>query len=127
MRTTTSLLALAMILCGPSLRAQDVAPATPKPVDRHAERMIKDLELVDPQAAEVRSINEKYAKELHALKQQEPPREEMKSGRKEILLRRDEELKAVLTNEQWTRLLELREQWKAERKAERQVDMPHNE
>lgn len=127
MRTTTSLLALAMILGGPALHAQDAVPTSPDPVDRHAERMIKDLELVDPQAAEVRSINEKYAKELHAVKRRESPKEELRSARKEILQRRDEELKAALTSDQWDRLLELREQWKAERQAERREGMPHSE
>ena len=88
--------------------------------DKQTERMVRELGLDQKQAAEVGSINDRYGKELLALKQEELPKEEMKPKRRAILERRDGELQNVLTKEQWTKLVELRKEWKEDKKEEHQ-------
>ncbi len=85
------------------------------------ERMTKELGLSPEQAARVEALNAKYAEEAEAYRaQMEAEREKRKQEGKARLEAHDADLKAVLTPEQYTQWMALREKQMERRKAEHQ-------
>ena len=86
--------------------------------DMNTERLVKELALDQKQAAAVGAINDRFAKQLAELKQQQDlSKEDLRPKRRALFQERDAELEKAMTAEQWKHLQELREQWKEEKKA----------
>ncbi len=98
--------------------AQTTAKRTPEERAKAAtERMTKELGLDAQQAAKVEAINAKYAEEFSV--ERERYEAENQARRQEAKGRRaahDADLKAVLTEEQYTKWVALREERKERRK-----------
>lgn len=128
MRTLLSTLALA---AGMSLMAQDAdldegGKKSPEERAKHrTEVMTKQLGLGDEQIAKVNTINITYARALGEVREMQDP--EIRKGRSKALReKRDADLKAVLTADQYTKMMALREEKKANAK-ERKDKRTHNE
>lgn len=129
MRTILTTLALAV---GMSLMAQDANAGKDKktPEERAAKRteqMTKDLGLSSEQVAKVNTINLNFARTANDVKQIQDPA--TRKGRMDALkTKRDAELKAVLTTEQYDKMVALREKKKDGVKEKRQERLKkHNE
>lgn len=94
-----------------NLNAQDADRPTRE--DLNSDRLITELGLVGNQAVDVRTVNDRFAAELAAMKPGDKGMEQFKAERKALLDNRDVELKKLLTAEQWARLQSLRQQWRA--------------
>ncbi|MBL8000366.1 MAG: hypothetical protein JNL05_00270 [Flavobacteriales bacterium] len=86
---------------------------------RHTERMTQELGLTAEQSAKVGDINLRYVDVLADLKASGQDKEVMKEQGKALRDKRDEELKLVLTAEQYSKMMTLREQKRKEAKAKR--------
>lgn len=86
---------------------------------RHTERMTQELGLTAEQSAKVGDINLRYVDVLADLKASGQDKEVMKEQGKALRDKRDEELKLVLTAEQYAKMMTLREQKRKEAKAKR--------
>lgn len=104
-------MALTALLAG-TATAQDARMNAPADRARvQTERMVKDLGLSDEQKTKVEAINLKYAEKAQALRAErkaEPG--EHKGEGKELMAERENEMKSVLTPEQF-------EKWNAQEKA----------
>ncbi len=111
------------ILIAPLAMAQDKQGKEQKTPEerakRHTERMTQELGLTAEQSAKVGDINLRYVDVLADLKASGQDKEVMKEQGKALRDKRDEELKLVLTAEQYTRMMALREQKRKEAKAKR--------
>lgn len=127
MRTLFSTLALVASM---SLMAQDADMDNDKksPEERATHRtelMTKELSLNPEQVAKVNTINLNFARHIGEVKAIAD--ETSRKGRSEALKsRRDAELKAVLTPEQYGKMMELRDQ-KKEDKAKKDGKKSHQE
>ena len=94
--------------------------------DMNTERLVKELTLDQKQTAAVGEINKRYEVRFQDLKKtKDPTKEELRAKRRELFRERDAELQKVLNADQWKKLLELREQWKEEKKmAQEKGNMP---
>ena len=119
MKIISSTLLLATALLCTTANAQDAPREKRNPADRaeqRTEQMTKELALDADQAAKVEAMNKRYAEEMRALEPTEAERQEKREKMKDIQTRRDEELKTVLTEEQYAKMMELRQQRTDERK-----------
>ena len=90
---------------------------------RQTSRMIGELNLDETQALAVEAINQKYAEKQSAFMQEHRgDREAMRSGMQELIAQKDEELKAILTGEQYARHQEMQ----AEQRERMQSRRPEN-
>ena len=125
------LLALTLVI-GTATMAQDADDnndkRTPEERAKHrTEVMTKDLDLTPDQVTKVSDINLRFARENAEAKKltDEKARKERSRGLKE---KRDEELKAVLTADQYTKLMQQREDKKDDHKKDKDnAKKPHNE
>ncbi|MFZ1688712.1 MAG: hypothetical protein WAU70_14885 [Flavobacteriales bacterium] len=84
--------------------------------DRHertmmrTEEMTKELGLNDEQAAKLKAMNDRFAEEMRSMQPTEAERQAKREKMKDLQTRRDTELKALLTEDQYARLMELRQQ-----------------
>ncbi len=128
MRTLLSTLALA---AGMSLMAQDADmdndKKTPEERAKHrTEVMTKELGLNAEQIAKVNTINLNFARYLSEVKAIED--ENSRRNRASALkTKRDEELKGVLTADQFTKMMDLREKKKEEKQKEKKEGKEHKE
>lgn len=109
-------------LAAPALQAQDADTdgkdhKTPEERAKHrTEVMVKDLQLDEVQAARVGTINLNYARTLEDVRRIEDPA--TRKGRMDALKgKRDAELKAALTPEQYNTMVTLQEKKKEAAKA----------
>ena len=125
-----NLLVVFLCLLGMNLSAQESGgeskvKKTPEQKAAHrTEEMTKDLGLTTEQVPRVRTINLTYAHALAEVKDMQD-KEVRKQRSKELRNKRDADLKAVLTTEQYTKMLALRDQDKGEDKPKGKK--PHNE
>jgi Spy/CpxP family protein refolding chaperone len=78
---------------------------TPEQMAKRQTDMIKEAASTDDATtAKVDAINLKYAKEMATLREKTTDREAMREPMKELRSKRDEELKAVLTADQWAKV-----------------------
>lgn len=125
MKTPLTTLALALSLATGAFAQQ---PDAPSRADLNSDRLIKELGLEGNQAEQVRAVNDKYAQELAQMKQgQDQTTEQFREQRKELFVRRDADLKKALTAAQWEHLQQLRAQWKADQKAQKEMKKEHAE
>ncbi len=125
------------LLLAPSVMAQDKAGKeqhTPEErAAKHTEHMTKELGLSADQTAKVADINQRYATALGEVKESTAERDAKREQAKGMRDRRDQELKQVLTAEQYAKMLELRKQKQGEMKARHKGTggspeaRPHNE
>ncbi len=126
------------LLFPPALMAQGTETDDPKktPEQRAADRtekMATELDLSSDQKARVQEINLRYAQAAADAKAQSTSKDALRKRGKELKEKRDEELKGVLTPEQFTKMTTLRKQKhheaKAYKKEGHQPDgaKPHNE
>lgn len=137
MNTLIKQLALATaLLTAPFLMAQGKPGKEQKtPEERakhHTERMTQELGLSAEQSAKVGDINLRYADVLADMKASGQDQTAMKEQAKAMRDRRDEELKQVLTPEQYGKMMELRAQKRAKARDQRKNGQPeqakpHNE
>ena len=115
----TLLTAIALVAgIATNLNAQDAD--RPVREDLNSDRLVTELGLVGNQAVDVRTVNDRFAAELAAMKPGDKGMEEFKAERKALLDNRDVELKKLLTAEQWARLQSLRQQWRAGKVAKKE-------
>lgn len=115
--------------------AQQNAPAkktTEERVQKHTDKMAADLGLNEDQKAKVASINKKYATEAEEVKaEQKAEKTERRAEAQKRADARDQELKAVLTPEQYAKHQELKaakqekrqakvEKWKSKKGSKKQ-------
>ena len=110
MKKAILLTALGFILCVPSISAQCDSTKCEKGKrgsnrEARMEQVIKELELTETQAADLRAINKKYGEQLKSeraemQKQSQAHREKAKT----INESRKEEIKNILSNEQYEKL-----------------------
>ena len=86
--------------------------------EQRTEAMAKELGLNDEQAAKLRAMNDRYAEEMRTLRPTEDERQAKREKMKDIQTRRDAELKTLLTEEQYAKMMELRQQRMDARKEE---------
>ncbi|HOP43936.1 MAG TPA: hypothetical protein PLA11_10495 [Flavobacteriales bacterium] len=90
--------------------------------EMHTSRMQEQLKLDDVQAEKVAEINLRFAEQMEAVRAARKAEQEgMKEKARGLSDSRDTELKAVLSEEQYTRMLELREQHMKEMKERRSM------
>jgi len=83
---------------------------------RQTEHMTQALGLSEEQARQVGEINEKYATEAQASLENAASRDERYGLMREVMGKRDEELRQVLTDEQYESLKNMRESMRKARK-----------
>lgn len=126
------------LLFPPALMAQDTETGDPKktPEQRAADRtekMATELDLSSDQKARVQEINLRYAQAAADAKAQSTSKDAMRKRGKELKEKRDEELKGVLTPDQFAKMTTLRKQKHQEAKAYKKEGQqpngakPHNE
>lgn len=115
MKKLMMIVALAALTAG--AQAQEKVRKTPQErADAQTSRMTKELALTKEQAIKVEAINLKYAQEAEALRaEREAQREAMRKGGKGKAMHtaHEEELKAVLTAEQFAQWQAKKEELKA--------------
>lgn len=119
MKTITTTLALVAALLCTTTKAQDATRKTHSPGERaekRTEQMTTELGLDADQAAKLEAMNKRYAEEMRALEPTEAERQAKREKMKDIQTRRDAELKVLLTEEQYAKMMELRQQKMDERK-----------
>lgn len=129
----TTMALVAGLFASPALMAQDAdlddnGKKTPEERAKHrTEVMVKELGLDDVQTAKVNTINLNFARTANDVKQLQDPA--TRKGRMDALkTKRDAELKAVLTTEQYDKMVALREKKKDDVKEKRQERLKkHNE
>ena len=122
-----------------AVNAQEAKPATkgtkdPAVMEQRAHEraekrsaaMAQDLGLSAEQAEKVKPINERFAKEVAQLKQAGGPDDARKARLKILRETRDRDLKTILTEEQFSKFIELREARKDDTEDD-EVKAPHNE
>lgn len=124
------------LLAAPSLFAQEKGDHSDKTPEQraaqHTKRMTRELGLSSDQTAKVQDINLRFAQSLSEVKgstAEQGAKKEQAQGMKE---KRDQELKLVLTEEQYSNMLELRKAKAEEAKAKKAKEgsskpAPHNE
>ncbi|HRH68639.1 MAG TPA: hypothetical protein PLB89_03940 [Flavobacteriales bacterium] len=96
--------------------------------DKRTETMTEELGLSTEQTAKVQVINERFAKAMMDLKKVQQAEDAQKERARIIRQQRDVELKAVLTTEQYEKMLVLRKEKKAEHQEKADGGKkPHNE
>ena len=95
--------------------------------DNRTGEMVTELGLSTDQAAKVEAINDRSAKSLAEVKQAGLDDQAQKARMKVVRDGRDNELKAVLTPEQFEKMLVLRKEKKAEHMEKKDTKAPHNE
>ena len=96
--------------------------------EMHTSRMQEQLKLDDVQAEKVAEINLRFAEQMEAVRAARKPEQEgMTEKARGLSDSRDAELKAVLSEEQYTRMLELREQHMQEMKERRSMRKQEHE
>ncbi|MBL7938685.1 MAG: hypothetical protein JNL43_04925 [Flavobacteriales bacterium] len=96
--------------------------------DKRTETMTEELGLSTEQTAKVQVINERFAKAMMDLKKVQQAEDAQKERARIIRQQRDVELKAVLTTEQYEKMLFLRKEKKAEHQEKADGGKkPHNE
>lgn len=110
------LLALAPIL----VMAQNTVPkkTTEERVQKHTDKMAADLGLNEDQKTKVADINKKYGAEAEELRADRKAEKDVRRAEAQKRAEaRDQELKAVLTDEQYTKHLEMKAAQKEKRQA----------
>lgn len=124
-----------------AVRAQETAaPAKPtkdpavmeqraaEKAEKRTETMTQELGLSAEQAAKVQEINDRFAKSMVELRQAKLTEEAQKERMKVIRQSRETEVKAVLSEEQYAKMLDLRKEKKTEHKNKPAGEKkPHNE
>lgn len=78
---------------------------------RQTEQMKKELNLTDEQLPKVEELNLKYAEKMkEARDQANGDRDAMRSTMRSMMAEKDKELKNILTEDQWTAFLKMREE-----------------
>lgn len=99
---TTIALLLAISFTANAQRGERKAQDPEKRAEKQTTRMVEKLALNEEQTAKVQAINLAYAKKMQDTKaENKESREAMKQVRDEINSAKNEELKAVLTDEQF--------------------------
>ena len=121
MKTTFKSLLLAATLLPFAAQAQEENMDKPDRGERAQQRteaMAKELGLNDEQATKLKAMNERYAEEMRTMRPTEEERKAKREKMKDIDTRRNVELKALLTEEQYAKMMELRQQRMDARKEE---------
>jgi periplasmic protein CpxP/Spy len=87
--------------------------------EERTEQLVKDLGLNDEQGKKVGVINSDFAKAMTDLKMSGVDEETRKTKSKALRQQRESDLKSVLTEEQYAKLLEIRQAKRAEHKEKR--------
>jgi len=96
--------------------------------DKRTETLTKELGLSADQTAKVQVINDRFSRSMMDLHRTKLTEEAAKERGNVIRQDRDSELKAILTEEQYARMLAVRKEKKAEHKEKTAGDKkPHNE
>ncbi len=96
--------------------------------EKRTEEMTTELGLDADQTAKVKVINDRFAKSMAELKQAGLKEDAQKERGKVLRRSRDNELKAVLTADQYEKMLVLRKEKKAEHSDDaKETKAPHNE
>lgn len=114
----------------PANATKDPAVMEQRATERAEKRtgiMVEELGLTTEQAAKVEVIYERAAKSIAELKQAGLDDQARKARMKVLKDSRDKELKAVLTPEQFEKMLALRQEKKDEHKEMKDAKAPHNE
>lgn len=126
----TTLALAASLFASPALRAQDMDDdgdkKSPEERAKHrTEMMTKELGLNAEQVAKVNTVNITFARSMAEVK--EIKDEASRKGRAEALrTNRDKSLQAVLTAEQYTKMMEMRAK-KKEGRSKEDKEKKHNE
>ncbi|MEO8066050.1 MAG: hypothetical protein ABI599_00015 [Flavobacteriales bacterium] len=121
MNTTFKCLLLITALLPFTAQAQEAGREKPHRGERmglRTEEMTKELGLSDEQAAKLKAMNDRYAEEVKAAQPTEAERAARREKMKDVQTRRDAELKSLLTEEQYAKMMELRQQRHDARKEE---------
>lgn len=119
-------------LMGGSLMAQDAMQNKATPGDRSehlTEMMTKRLKLTDAQVPKVKEINDRFAKDMMAVREEHKDAKaagtatkgDAQSKAKDLNMKKDEELKAVLTPEQMTEWQKMEAEMKARMQQKQQA------
>lgn len=132
MKTLLIKVALTSALLLPTMSfAQDLSDDDKKTPEerakRRTEKMTAELGLDGQRADAIYPINLSYARTTAELKQQKLAKEQMQSRMTALKDKRDADLKLVLTAEQYTKMLALREQKKDEAEEKQKEKGTHNE
>lgn len=114
----------------PAKSTKDPAVVEQRAAERAEKRtgmMVEELGLTTDQAAKVEVINDRSAKAIAELKQAGLDDEARRTRMKVLRDSRDKELKAVLTPEQYEKMLVLRKEKKDEHQEKKDAKAPHNE
>jgi hypothetical protein len=96
-------------------RKDDVSRA--EKVEMRTEEMVQQLGLNADQATKLKEINDRYAAEMKETRPEDGAPTARRTRMEDIRKRRDVELKALLTEDQFSRMLELRKEAQGERPA----------
>lgn len=122
MKIIATTMVLATVLLCTAAHAQGATREKPSPserTDQRTEEMTKELGLNEDQAAKLKAMNGRYAEELRMTRPSDEEREAKRQKMKDIQTRRDAELKTLLTEEQYAKMMELRQQRRDAHKGER--------
>lgn len=91
---------------------------------RQTDLMVEKLELSEAQALKAQEINLQFAEKMKAARDSMPEGDWTVMRQKMTVLReqQDAELKKILTSDQWTAYVKLREEQRAQREARRKQD-----
>jgi len=105
----TAMLFAAVVMAQPPMGGFQGGPMNPEEmVKRQTEEMVKDLALDAKQAEKVTAINKKFADKMSEMfKNAQNDREGMRDKMMALRTQKDEELKTVLTAEQYTKYVDL--------------------